>query len=291
MKQTPVSPLAWVLLFALGMLWGTSYILIKKGLIAFSSQQVACIRMGMTALAFLPLFLLQYKQVDWSKWKQLATVGFAGSFLPALLFATAQTQINSSLAGILSSLTPLFTLLLGISFFGVTVSWAKVAGVLMGLFGAAGLLLSGGKTGEWGGVKYGSLVVLGTFFYALTNNVVKTHLHVMRSITISAVSYLIVGVPAIAYLFLSNFREVMTKHEHAWSSLGYLVILSMLGTVTASILFFKLIKETNALFASTVSYLIPIVALLWGVTDNEVITVWHFAGMALILAGVYVSRN
>lgn len=282
---------AWFTLIGLALAWGTSYILIKKGLKAYSPEQLASLRIGITAFTFLPYFLWRLKKVDWKKWKQLFLVGFAGSFLPAFLFATAQTKISSSLSGVLSSLTPLFTLLLGIVFFSVKSSWTKSFGVLLGLIGAIWLLIVDRGLGDFEGMAYGIFVVGACFCYALSSNIVKTYLQEMSSIMISAISYMMVGIPASLFLFTTNFTEVLSTHPDAWSSLTYIAILAITSTVLGSIFFFQLIQDTNVIFASTVSYLIPLVAILWGITDGESITYLHLLGMVIILCGVYLSRK
>lgn len=290
-EQGAVTLSSWLILAALGLTWGSSYILIKKGLISFSPQQVACVRMSITFFCFLPFFLWQIKKIDWKKWKYLAIVGFFGSFFPALLFATAQTKISSSLTGVLSSLTPLATLLLGISFFNVKTTWTKIAGVMIGLAGAIWLLLVDKAGGNWTGFKFGLLVVLACLFYGYSSNVIKIHLSELRTLSISAVSYFLVGIPSLVYLLYSGFLDVFNHDEQAWTSLGYLSLLAIFGTVIGSLLYFKLIKKTSAVFASTVSYLTPMVALFLGALDGEVITLLHVAGMIAILAGVYVARK
>ncbi|MEK7256545.1 MAG: DMT family transporter, partial [Bacteroidota bacterium] len=282
---------SWLMLLGLSLIWGGSYLLIKYSLVAFSPTQVASLRMSLTALAFLPIFIWQVRRIDWSLWKQLAIVGFSGSFIPSILFATAQTKISSSLAGILSSLTPLFTFLLGILFFGVKAAWVKLAGVFIGLAGAVWLVVIDRGIDDLEGMRYGLLVLAGCLFYGFSNNVVKAHLHSTPSLVISTVSYLFVGIPGAIYLAVSGFLEVIQTHEKAWQSLGYISILAFVGTVICSVIFFKLIKNTSALFAASVSYLIPVIALWWGMFDGETVTVWHLAGMATILTGVYLASR
>lgn len=281
----------WALLFLLSLVWGSSYILIKKGLVAYSPVQLACLRISISALAFLPFFLLRLKKIDWSKLKFLILVGFAGSGIPSFLFAIAQTEINSSLTGVLSSSTPLFTLLWGILIFKVDWVWAKVIGVIVGLCGAGVLITLGKEAGLEGNLWYGLLVILGCMLYALSVNTVKKYLQEMDALTISAVSFFFIGVPAFSYLFTTDFLMVLKTHTHAWSSLGYISILALVGTVIATFLFFTLVQRTNAVWASMVSYLIPIVALMWGAFDGEPIGLIHLIGMLMILSGVYISRN
>ncbi len=282
---------AWILLALLGLVWGSSYVLIKKGLEAFSPQQVACLRISITTLAFFPVFILRFKTIDWTKLKYYAIVGFAGSFFPAFLFALAQTRISSSITGVLSSLTPLFTLVLGIFFFKAPFNRAKALGVLIGLAGAVLLIVYGKEAGVSGNILYGLLVVLGSLLYASSANTVGAHLYHMNALTIGAVSFMIIGIPALVYLFFSDITTVLSEHEKGWASLGYISILSIFGTVIATVLFFKLVQITDAVFSSMVSYLIPLVAIIWGAVVGEPITVFHLIGMILILSGVYISRK
>ncbi len=282
---------AWLLLGLLGLVWGSSYVLIKKGLEAFDPGQVACLRIGITAIAFSPVFILRFKKIDWTKLKYFAVVGFAGSFFPAFLFSFAQTQISSSITGVLSSLTPLFTLGLGILFFKTPFFWTKVFGVLVGLTGAILLIVFGKEAGADGNIWYGLLVVLGSLFYASSVNTVGAHLQTMNALTISAVSFILIGIPAIAYLFYSDFTAVLVEKENGWAALGYIGILSIFGTVIATVIFFRLVQLTDAVFSSMVSYLIPLVAIMWGAVVGEPITFYHLIGMLLILFGVYISRK
>lgn len=282
----------WLSLILLSLVWGTSFILIKKSLIAFSAIQVACLRMSFSALAFVPLLLWQWRRVDWSKLWILLAVGLTGTALPAILFSTAQTQISSSLTGILNSLTPLFTLVFGLLFFRQVFSWSKVAGVLIGLAGASILILLSNNSGVEGNIWYALLIVLATMCYGTSGNIVGTYLRDMNSLLIAATSFGLVGIPGLIYLFSgTNFLHRMQYAEHAWASLGYVAILALIGTVAASVLFFRLIQWTSPLFGSTVAYLMPVVALLWGVVDGESVFIYHIFGMILILLGVYLSRK
>ncbi len=282
---------SWLALLLLGLVWGSSYIIIKKGLEVYNPVQLACLRISISALAFLPIAIKRLNKVDWSKLRYLLVVGFAGSFIPAFLFAFAQTKISSSMTGVLSSLTPLFTLTTGILLFRAPMIWAKVLGVLVGLAGALLLLLFDNTSGASGTLVYGLLVVLASLLYSLSANTVSYYLREVPALTISAVSFGIIGIPATIFLGTSGFFTVLQTAPGAWTALGYICILALFGTVLASILFFRLVQITSAVFASMVSYLIPLVAVLWGLLDGEVISMYHFMGMALILTGVYLSRQ
>ncbi len=282
---------SWLVLLALSLIWGSSYILIKKGLEVYSSNQLATMRLSISALAFLPVLAYRFRRVDWSRWKHLLVVGLTGTAIPAFMFAIAQTQISSSVAGLLNSLTPLFTLLLGMLLFGSSSNWGKVLGVLVGLGGAAMLILMGRQAGVEGNPWYGLLVIVGTICYATSSNVVGSYLRDMSSVTISAASFVMVGLPALVFLFSTDFVQVLGYEEGAWQALAYITVLALFGTVLASIIFFRLVQWTTPVFASMISYLVPVVALSWGAFDGEPITLIHFLGMGLILSGVYLVKN
>ncbi len=282
---------SWAVLILLSGIWGTSYILIKKGLEAFSPTQLACLRLSVASVSFFPLLLQRFSRIDWARWKALLGVGLLGFGIPAFLFAAAQARISSSMAGVLNSLSPLFTLILGIMFFGLKASRAKGLGVLVGLGGAALLILLGEEAGMGSEPWYGMLVVLGAICYAGSSNVVGAHLRDMNSVTISAAAFAMIGLPAIAYLFSTDFLAVMAHEPGAWRAFGAVTLLALFSTVLASVIFFRLVQWTTPVFASMISYLVPIVAVAWGAFDGEPVTLIHFMGMALILSGVYLVKK
>ncbi|HHS95791.1 MAG TPA: EamA/RhaT family transporter, partial [Phaeodactylibacter sp.] len=220
-----------------------------------------------------------------------AIIGLSGNFFPAFLFAFAETEISSSMTGVLSSLTPLFTLLLGLVFYKLPFSWRKIIAVLIGLTGAMLLILYGNGANFEGNKWYALLVVAATIMYAYSSNTVKEHLNDVDPLDMSIASFVMIGLPALVYLFSTDFVNRLHRHEAAWSSLGYIFILAVLGTVIASLLFYRLVQLTTAVTASMVSYLVPMVALMWGFADGEVISIFHFLGMLLILLGIYISRK
>ncbi len=289
-EQTP-DLTSWVILVTLSLIWGSSYILIKKGLVVYSSTQVACLRLAISAICFLPFLLWRFKKVDWSRWRFLLLVGLTGTGIPAFMFAIAQTEISSSMAGVLNSLVPLFTLTLGVLLFGAKAHWIKLMGVLVGLAGAAMLILMGKEAGMEGNLWYGLLVIVGCICYAISSNTVGTYLKDMKALLISAASFTIVGIPAFAYLFQTDFLNILEVQAGAWEALGYVALLSIFGTVLASLIFFQLVQRTTPVFASMISYLVPMVAVSWGFFDGETISLLHFAGMGLILSGVYLVKK
>ena len=275
-------------------MWGSSFFLIKKGLVAFSPLDVASLRITIAGIAFLPFFIFNFKKIDWSKIKQLFIVGSAGSAIPALLFSIAQTEVSSSVAGVLNSMTPLFVLIQGALFYGLILTKEKIFGVVLGLAGAAFLIVlqNSGETASTNGNQwYALFLVLATMCYALSVNTVQKYFQDISALNLSAAAYCLVAPFGLGYLLFSNFGEVMQTHPEAMTSFWAVTILSLASTVIASIIFFKLVQMTSALFASMVAYLIPIIALIFGVLDGETITIYHFLGMGLILFGVYITKR
>lgn len=286
------APIHWVILIGLSLVWGCSFLFIKRGLESFSAIQVAALRMGISGVAFIPYIAFRLHKIDWSKWKYYLLVGLLGSALPAILFAMAQTQVNSSVSGVLNALAPLFTLVFGILLFGAPFIKPKVIGVLVGLLGAIVLMVFGQKIGESRNMWFGLFCIAGTMCYGINTNMVGKYLKGVNPIDVSAVAYVAVGIPYLFILFgTTNFVEVMQTNPQAYESLKYLCALALLGTVIANALFIHLIQQTNPLFGSSVTYIMPIVSIVLGAKDHESISIYHFIGMALILLGVYITNR
>ena len=283
---------SFALLIALGLVWGSSYILIKRGLEVFSPGQVATLRLSITALFFLPVLLKDFRQMPWAHWKPLLAVGIVGNLLPFFFFALAQTRLSSSLTGIISSLTPLFTMVLGLLFFAVRIPLSRGIGILLGLAGAIWLALTGGAPLDdvSDQLMYASLVMLATICYAISANLAKTYLQDISSLQISTLSFIFILPFSLLWLYFSGAPSLLTQPE-SWQALGYIALLALLGTVIASLVFYRLVQLSDALFASSVSYIIPFVALGWGFLDGEYISWQHFIGMGLILGGLYLGRK
>lgn len=288
--KSAVSLSSWLTLAVLGLVWGSSFILIKKGLIALNPVQLACLRITISSLAFTPVLIYHRKAVDWTRWKLFLLVGLTGSGLPAFLYSIAQTGVSSSLAGMLNSMTPIFTLIIGILFFKTGFRWSKIVGVVLGFAGVLTLIFSNGA--DFGGsVPFALLIIAGTMCYGTSVNIVKEYFQETRSILISATSFFLIGPPAIIYLLSSGAIADMSSKPDILMSIGAVLLLALVGTVTATIIFYKLVKDTNAVFASSVAYIMPIVALGWGFWDGEQLNMLHILGMVFILTGVYIIKR
>ena len=280
----------YALLIALGFIWGSSFILIKRGLVVFDPMQVAALRLLITSLFMLPFIVYGYRQLPKGKFKYIVISGIIGSGFPAFLFPLAQTQIDSSLAGILNSLTPVFTLLIGLLVFNIVVNRANIAGIVCGFAGAAVLILMRGSFQIEGEVFFAFWALMGSLCYGLNTNILKKYLQGVTPILIASGSMLCLGPPSAVYLFSTDFVQLMATDDYAWWSFLYVAIIGILGTGIALILFNRLLQRTNPLFASSGTYLIPAVAVFWGILDGEVFTLFHLTGIALIMSGIYLTR-
>lgn len=283
--------MAYSILIFLSLIWGTSFILIKKALITFDPVEVACMRISISAIAFTPLLIWQLKNIDWSKWKFFLLIGLTGSGIPAFMYAIAQTQISSTMSGVLNSLTPIFTLIVSILVYKNPFNLNKIQGVILGFVGAAILFILGDSGDVANNQWYGLFVVFGTFCYGFSSNIVQHNLVGIRSLIISAVSFCMIGPPAIAYLFTTDIITDITTHPYGYQSLAAIAFLALVGTVMSSILFYYLVQVTDAVFGSTVAFIMPIVAIIWGVIDGEIFLLTDLIGMALILGGVYLIKK
>lgn len=280
-----------IIFIVISIIWGSSFILIKKGLVVFSPMQVATIRIFFASLFLFPIALRNFKKIPAGKTKYFIIGGMVGNLIPAFLFALAQTKLNSSLSGILNALTPLFTLLLAAFAFKVKVSGFQIFGIILGFAGIISLSLLNSR-GDFGSMNiYVLLIVLATFFYGLSLMIIKVHFNNIKSIIATSFSLFFIGPVSLIYLFATDFFYIMANVPGAYEALFYNSLLGILGTAIALILYMRLIQLNSAIFASSVAYLIPIVAILWGLLDGEVLYPMHYAGMLMILTGIYFSNK
>ncbi|MCS6833494.1 MAG: DMT family transporter [Flammeovirgaceae bacterium] len=278
-------------LVILSAIWGSSFILIKKALISFNTIQVGALRMVFAYLAMLPFALQAFQEIPRTQWKYMALIGFVGNFFPSFLFAIAVMNIPSAIAGVLNALTPSFTLLVGLLFYQTKINRLQLTGLFLGLLGSAilSLLKSDGTIGKWNGYMW--LVTVATILYGFNTNMIRKHGKDIHPLFISSMSLFFIGPFAIAVFLSTDFYSTFVEKPLVWQSLGYLAILGVLGSAFAVVLFNRLIQLTSAVYASSVTYLIPIVAILWGIFDGEQLVLPHYLGMAIILIGVYMVNK
>lgn len=298
--------ISWFLLILLSLIWGSSFILMKRGMEVFSSEQVAALRIVIAFLFLLPLMLKHYKVSLKKYWFGILMMGTFGNLIPAFLFTRAETGISSALAGMLNALTPVFAILVGTLIFKTKTSINQIIGVIVG-FGGAILLVSfdeGSKTGE-NNITFALMVAAATLCYAISVNSIKKYLNDLNSITATTWSFTFIGLftiitPFILDLFLPTEKQThlwpdvfhrLQTVPNAWKSLGYVSILAIVGSAISVILFNILIKKSNAIFASSCTYLIPVVAMMWGVFDDEKIVWPQYLSILVILAGIWLINK
>lgn len=280
----------WFLLFVLSLIWGSSFVLIKKGLVGLNPFQLGSLRIVLAAIFLLLLGFKTLFSVSVKQWKYLAATALFGTFIPAYLFSIAVTEIDSSVSAVLNSLTPLNTLIVGFLAFGLNFKKTQLIGVTVGLIGCALLILNGAENHPNQNYYYAFLVIVASICYAINVNLIKKYLSDLSPLTISAGNFAVMLVPALVILFSNGFFEVV-QDVKVQQSIVFIVVLGVVGTGIANILFFRLIQMSSPVFATSVTYLIPIVAFFWGLLDGERLTLIQFLGAFIVLTGVYLSSS
>lgn len=278
----------WGTLIILSIIWGSSYILIKKGLTGLTPIQLGSLRMIITTLIIVPFSLSVLKQIPKNKIKWVVFSAFIGTFFPNYLFAFAETEISSAVAGVMVSLTPLFTLLISVIFFNEKFLKKQFFGVVVGFVGILILvnnefLISGLN------LLYVSFTILAAFFYAINANILKYKLPNISAVAIIGMSFIFLCVPAFFILLSTDFPILtFTNDSLILESIFYIVILAVFGTAIAKVLYIRLLAISSPVFSVSTTYLIPVVAIIWGILDGEEFTLIQFLGTLVILIGVYL---
>lgn len=282
----------WVYLISLSIIWGSSYILIKKGLVGLTPLQLGSTRIIMTTVILMIFGWKQLQKIPKNARKWIILTGFFGTFFPSYLFAFAETVIDSSVAAVLNGMTPLFTLILGLLFFNSSFKWMKIIGVLVG-FGGTLVLVSNEFTMRSGlSSWYAFLVVAATLCYSINVNLIKHKLQGVPALAIALGNFIAIVIPAFVVLLFVDFpwTKIISSSEVS-SSIGYILILSLFGTALAKVMFNELVSISTAVFSISITYLLPIVAIAWGILDGEQFTLIQWLGCALILLGVYLITD
>lgn len=282
--------LKWVYLVILALIWGSSFILIKKGLVGLTPMQLGSLRVIFAAIFLLVIGFKSLPKIPKFQWKYIALTALLGTFIPAYLFAIAETQIDSSITAILNSLTPLNTLLFGALTFGISFQKRQFWSVFIGLVGSMLLVFNGAINHPNQNYYYAILVLIASVCYAINVNLIKKYLSDLSPLSITTGNFLVLLLPALLVLFFSGFFEVIAV-ESVQHSVLFVLVLGVMGTGIANIIFFKTIQISSPVFATSVTYLIPVVAFGWGLLDNEILTPVQFLGAFIILIGVYLSAK
>ena len=282
--------LKWIYLLILSFVWGSSYILIKKALIGLSPLQVGSLRTIISTVLLLAIGYTSLKSIPKDKWKWILITGLV-SFIPPFLFAYAQTEIDSALAAILNSLTPLATLLIGVGFYRFKIDSKQISGVIIGLIGSVLLMYQGSVINPDQNLLYVFFIIFASILYALQVNLLKVHLQDVSAVAITVGNFIFIFPLAVVIFFMSDYKQIDISDKDVKVALFCLIILSIVGTVFAKILFNKFVQIASPVFASSVTYILPIVALFWGLLDGEIFTLNQLFATLIILIGVYLANK
>ena len=281
----------WFYLAALSFIWGSSFILIKKGLVGLTAIELGSIRIIISALVLIPFTINRLKEISHKQWKWIIISAFVGSFFPAFLFAFAEQEIDSSVASILNSIVPLNTIIIGLVLFGIKSTKRQIIGVLLGFFGAYQLIISGMNLNPDQNYFYSGLVIICSFLYAFNVNIIKKYLQELSAVAIATGHFIVILIPSIIVLLISDFNFEKIQSTETQTSLFYVVLLAIFGTTLAKILFNKLINISSAVFASSVTYSMLIVSIFWGILDGENFSFNQLFATVIIVLGILLTNN
>ena len=281
----------WIYLISLSLIWGTSFILIKKALIGLTPTHLGSLRIIFSSIIIFIFAWNTLKLISNKEWKWIIISAFLGSFFPAFLFAFAETDIDRAVASILNSLVPLNTVIIGAIVFKIASSKKQIIGVVVGLIGTYLLIDGGIKLNPDQNYLYAGLVILCSFLYGFNVNIIKKYLNDIPAVTIAAGHFSVIFIPAIIIFYFSGFNTDQMYDPITLKSIGYVLILSAFGTALAKVLFNKLVQISTAVFASSVTYSLLIVSLFWGILDGELFSFKQLMATALIVLGVLLSSR
>ena len=281
----------WFYLAALSFIWGSSFILIKKGLVGLTAIELGSIRIIISASALIPFTFNRLKEITFKQWKWIIISAFVGSFFPAFLFAFAEQEIDSSVASILNSIVPLNTIIIGLVLFGIKSTKRQIIGVLLGFFGAYQLIISGINLNPDQNYFYSGLVIICSFLYAFNVNIIKKYLQELSAVAIATGHFIVILIPSVIVLLISDFNFEKLQNPQTQTSLFYVTLLAIFGTTLAKILFNKLINISSAVFASSVTYSMLIVSIFWGVMDGENFSINQLFATIIIVIGILLTNK
>ena len=284
--------LAWFLLLLLALIWGSSPIMIKKALVQLGPFEIGALRLSLASLVLMPFLLKSLNEIKKTDYFILFISGIVGNVIPYFLYPIAQTQIDSATSGVLTSLTPFFALIIGVIFYKLKATKNNIIGLCIGFLGTSILILFSNSSEEFSADLYGLFVVAATLLYGINLNLVKYHLKHLKPITITAFSIVSI-LPITLYILFAHteFPSHLKLVNEYLLEFGYGFVLGVLGTSIATLIFYNLIKIKDTVFASMVTYLMPIVAIGFGVLDGEKINLIQLFGMLLVLLGVFINSK
>ena len=280
----------WILLIVLSIIWGSSFILIKKSLDHFTPYQVGALRVLIAGIILMPIAISKYKLFPKKHLKWLILAAFTGNFIPMFLFPIAETEVSSSIAGIINSMMPIFVIIVGTLFWKFETTKRQMTGIFISFAGVCMLAFGGGEDSQFKIFPI-LLLLLATLCYAISTTTVKSKLMEVSSTVLSAFVFsFILFLPSLIALLSTGFASTFTFSKENMMGLMFVSLLSVFGTGLAMMMNYRLLKVSTPLFASTVTLLMPIVAIIWGILDGEKLTILQFAGASIIIAGLIFLR-
>jgi drug/metabolite transporter (DMT)-like permease len=284
--------ISWGIFILLSFIWGSSFKLIKIGIDTITPYQVASLRLLSAGLVLAPFAIRAFQLVPRNKIMLTLLSGLFGSFFPAFLFCIAETKVDSSLAGILNALTPISTLIIGFAFFQNKAGWKKVLGIFIGFVGSALCIYFKSKGHiKLDYISYAGLILIATIFYGLNVNMVGRHLKEVGSLRIAAVAFTLLIIPSLGILYTTGFFTLDFSQAPIQQAIGASVLLGVMGTAFASVIFYVMLKKAGVFFSSLVTYGIPVVAIIIGSLSGEFISAAIILSVCLILSGVYLANK
>jgi len=281
----------WAYLIILSIIWGSSFILMKKALVGLTPVQVGIFRILITTVFLLLIGFKSLLKINRRHWLYLLLNGFLGTFFPVFLFAFAVEHIDSSITSILNSLTPLNTLIFGALVFGIGFSKRQALGVLIGLVGTLMLILEGASLNPTQNYFYALFVLIASVGYAFNVNIIKKYLHDLNALSITVGNFVLLIIPTFILMWYINFFDTFEINTTTTTALIYMTILAIFGTAVSKIMYNRLVQITSPIFSSSVTYLIPIVAISWGLLDGEKISLLQFISGFIVIIGVYLANK
>ena len=281
----------WFYLISLSLIWGSSFILIKKALVGLEADQLGSLRIIFSSIIIILIAWKRLSKITKLEWKWITISAFLGSFFPAFLFAFAEKEIDSAVASIINSIVPLNTVVIGMVLFNIRSTKRQIIGVLIGLAGTYMLIMSGINLNPDQNYLYSGFVILCSFLYALNVNIIKKYLQHLSALTITVGHFAVIIIPAVIVFYFSDFDVNSLKNQETIDSIIYVLILAVFGTALAKILFNKLIKISSPVFASSVTYSMLIVSIFWGIVDGEKFSIYQLIATIIIILGVLLTNK
>ncbi|MFN0081152.1 MAG: DMT family transporter [Ferruginibacter sp.] len=281
----------WLIFIVLSLIWGSSFVLMKEGLKSLTAFQVASLRIISAGVIFLPIVVRSIIKIPAKKIGLIFLSGVLGSLLPAFCFCIAEQHIDSSLAGTLNALTPIFAIIVGALFFKTNTARNKILGIAISFTGSILLFFAQPGFYKSSNATDVLLIIAATICYGININLVGKFLRDIPSLNIVAVALSLNAIPAAFVLYFTGYFEQAIFAKEMLVSTASTTLLGVVGTAAASVIFYMLIKRSGVVFSSMVTYAIPIVAIFWGIVYGETVGWKQFSCLLIILLGVYVANR